>query len=200
MLYGSTLPYGESVTYWPLAEMVKSAAGIADDDPLDVAIEKLRDVCPAEEVADLLGLATGVLEAVHGEFSQQEIAWAGREWAERIARSTQPLILVFEDIHWAEEPMLDLIEHITTWVKDAPLMLLFLARTELLDVAPDWGGGRIRATSIELEPLPVEEPAQLVEGLLATASSPTARRHGAAGRCSTRPRAIRSSSRRRSAC
>ena len=171
VLKGRTLPYGESVTYWPLAEMVKSAAGIADNDPLDVAIEKLREFCPAEDVADLLGLATGVLEAVHGERSQQEISWAGREWAELTARSTQPLILVFEDIHWAEEPMLQLIEHMTAWTKDAPLMLLCLARTELLDVAPDWGGGRMRATSIELEPLQVEESEQLVEGLLATAAS-----------------------------
>jgi class 3 adenylate cyclase/tetratricopeptide (TPR) repeat protein len=170
VLKGRCLPYGESVTYWPVAEMVKSAAGIADDDPLDVAIDKLRECCPAEEVADLLGLATGVLEAVHGERSQQEISWAAREWAELTARSTQPLILVFEDIHWAEEPMLQLIEHMTTWVKDAPLMVICLARTELLDVAPEWGGGRVRATSIELEPLLPEESEELVEGLLATAS------------------------------
>jgi class 3 adenylate cyclase/tetratricopeptide (TPR) repeat protein len=166
VLKGRCLPYGESVTYWPLAEMVKSAAGIADDDPLDVAIEKLRDCCPAEDVADLLGLASGVLEAVHGERSQQEIAWAGREWAELTARSTQPLVLVFEDIHWAEDPMLQLIEHMATWAKDAPLMLVCLARTELLDVAPDWGGGRVRATSIELEPLQPQESEELVEGLL----------------------------------
>jgi class 3 adenylate cyclase/tetratricopeptide (TPR) repeat protein len=170
VLKGRCLPYGESVTYWPLAEMVKSAAGIADDDPLDVAIEKLRECCPAEDVADLLGLASGVLEAVHGERSQQEIAWAGREWAELTARSTQPLVLVFEDIHWAEEPMLQLIEHMATWAKDAPLMLVCLARTELLDVAPDWGGGRVRATSIELEPLRPQESEELVEGLLATAA------------------------------
>ena len=170
VLKGRCLPYGESVTYWPLAEMVKSAAGIADDDPLDVAIEKLRECCPAEDVADLLGLASGVLEAVHGERSQQEIAWAGREWAELTARTTQPLVLVFEDIHWAEEPMLQLIEHMATWSKDAPLMLVCLARTELLDVAPDWGGGRVRATSIELEPLRPQESEELVEGLLATAA------------------------------
>ena len=101
VLHGRCLPYGESITYWPLAEMVKGAADIADDDPLDVAIEKLRECCPAEAVADLLGLATGVLEAVHGERSQQEISWAAREWAQLMAQ-TQPLILVFEDIHWAE--------------------------------------------------------------------------------------------------
>jgi class 3 adenylate cyclase/tetratricopeptide (TPR) repeat protein len=170
VLKGRCLPYGESVTYWPVAEMVKSAAGIADDDPLEVAIEKLRECCPADDVADLLGLATGVLEAVHGERSQQEISWAAREWAEMTARSTQPLVLVFEDIHWAEDPMLQLIEHMATWVKEAPVMIICLARTELLDVAPEWGGGRVRATSVELEPLRPEESEQLVEGLLATAA------------------------------
>src|SRR5215211_1400094 len=92
VLSGRALPYGESITYWPLAEMVKASADIADDDPLDVAIDKLRACCPAEAVADLLGLATGVLEAVHGERSQQEIAWAAREWAELMA-TVQPLVL-----------------------------------------------------------------------------------------------------------
>src|ERR671932_1294986 len=133
VLPGRSLPYGEGVTYWPLAEMVKCAAGIADDDPLDVAIEKLRVCCEDEAVADLLGLASGVLKAVQGERSQQEIAWAARAWAERLSQD-QPLVLVFEDIHWAEEPLLELIEHLAEWVRDAPLLLLCLARPELLDV------------------------------------------------------------------
>src|SRR5205823_2533132 len=176
VLPGRSLPYGEGVTYWPLAEMVKCAAGIADDDPLDVAIEKLRAFCEDEAVADLLGLASGVLEAVQSEASAQEIAWAGREWAERLALE-QPLVLVFEDIHWAEEPLLELIEHLATWVREAPLLILCLARPELLDVRPSWGGGRLRATAIELEPLPREESEQLVDALLdGTELSETARR------------------------
>jgi class 3 adenylate cyclase/tetratricopeptide (TPR) repeat protein len=165
VLPGRSLPYGEGVTYWPLAEMVKCAAGIADDDPLDVAIEKLRAFCEDEAVADLLGLASGVLEAVQSEASAQEIAWAAREWAQRVAQE-QPLVLVFEDIHWAEEPLLELIEHLATWVREAPLLILCLARPELLDIRPSWGGGRVRATSIELEALQREESEQLVEALL----------------------------------
>jgi class 3 adenylate cyclase/tetratricopeptide (TPR) repeat protein len=171
VLSGRALPYGESITYWPLAEMVKASADIADDDPLDVAIEKLRECCPAEAVADLLGLATGVLEAVHGERSQQEIAWAAREWAELMA-GVQPLVLVFEDIHWAEEPLLDLIEHLASWVRNAPVLLLCLSRTELLDIRPEWGGGRVRATAIELEPLGSVESEELVDALLETTSGP----------------------------
>src|SRR5436189_71964 len=165
VLPGRSLPYGEGVTYWPLAEMVKCAAGIADDDPLDVAIEKLRAFCEDEAVADLLGLASGVLEAVQSEASAQEIAWAAREWGQRLAQE-QPLVLVFEDIHWAEEPLLELIEHLATWVREAPLLLVCLARPELLDLRPDWGGGRVRATAIELEALRRDESEQLVEALL----------------------------------
>ena len=135
MLSGRSLPLGEGVAYWPLAEMVKCAAGIVDDDPLDVAIEKLASFCEDEAVADLLGLASGVLEAVQAERSQQEIAWAGREWAQRLAQE-QPLVLVFEDIHWAEEPLLELIEHLVTWVREAPLLVISLAGPSCSTSAP----------------------------------------------------------------
>ena len=133
-----------------------------------------------------------MLEAVHGERSQKEIAWAAREWAQLMAQ-TQPLVLVFEDIHWAEEPLLELIEHLTDWVREGPLLILCLARPELLDIRSDWGGGRVRATSIELEPLGSAESEQLVTALKTDGplSAKTRRR------CWTRPAAIRSSSRRR---
>ena len=144
---GRSLPYGEGITYWPLAEMVKCAAGIADDDPLDVAIEKLRSFCEDEAVADLLGLASGVLEAVQAERSQQEIAWAGREWAQQLAQE-QPLVLVFEDIHWAEEPLLELIEHLATWVREAPLLLI-CARAARAARHPPRLGRRPRARDLD---------------------------------------------------
>src|SRR5438105_5450682 len=166
VLIGRCLPYGEGVTYWPLAEMVKASAGIVDNDPLDEAQEKLRACCEDEAVADLLGLAVGVLEAVEGERSQQDIAWAARAWAEQLAQA-QPLVLVFEDVHWGEEPLLELIEHLAASVREAPLLLVCLARPELLDVRPGWGGGRIRATTFELEPLQPEENELLIEALTA---------------------------------
>ncbi len=165
VLSGRCLPYGEGVTYWSLAEMVKAAAGISDDDPTAAAHEKLLVCCEDEAVAALLALAAGVLDAVEGERGQQEIAWAAREWAEQLA-AAQPLVLVFEDIHWAEEPMLELIEHLASSVREAPLLILCLARPELLDVRPSWGGGRVRATAIELEPLVREESEELVDALL----------------------------------
>ena len=165
VLAGRSLPYGEGITYWPLAEMVKVAAGITDDDPVQQAVSKLRACCGDDAVADLLALAAGVLEGIEAERSQQEIAWAAREWAAELA-SAQPLVLVFEDIHWAEEPLLDLVEHLAERVKDAPLMIVCLARPELLDIRPGWGGGRLRATAIELEPLGQEDSEQLVDALL----------------------------------
>jgi class 3 adenylate cyclase/tetratricopeptide (TPR) repeat protein len=163
---GRCLPYGEGITYWPLAEMVKAAAGIADDDPIDEALEKLRATCEIEAVADLLGLASGILAAVEGERSRQELAWAAKAWAQQLAEA-QPLVLVFEDIHWAEDPLLDLVEHLAAWVRDVPVLLLCLARPELLDVRPGWGGGRVRATAIELEPLAHAESEELADALLA---------------------------------
>ncbi|HEY2310619.1 MAG TPA: AAA family ATPase [Gaiellaceae bacterium] len=166
VLRGRCLPYGEGVTYWSIAEMVKASAGISDDDPLEEAFEKLRDACESEAVADLLGLAVGVLEAVEGERSQQDIAWAVRSWIEQLA-AVQPLVLVFEDVHWAEEPLLEVIEHIADWVRTAPVLLLCLTRPELLDARPAWGGGRLRAVTLELEALPDDEGAKLVRELAA---------------------------------
>ena len=164
ILCGRCLPYGEGVTYWPLAEMIKAAAGISDDDPLEEAFEKLRAYCEDEAVADLLGLASGLLEALEGERSPEEIQWAAREIMESLAK-VQPLVLFFEDIHWAADPMLELIEYLADWVR-SPLLILCLARTELLDVRPGWGGGRLRWTAIELEALGEEESAELVEALM----------------------------------
>jgi tetratricopeptide (TPR) repeat protein len=146
--------------------MVKAAAGITDDDPMETAREKLIECCGDEAIAELLGLASGVMEAVEGERGQPEIAWAAREFVDELA-DVQPLVMVFEDIHWAEEPLLELIDHLAQWVRERALLVLCLARPELLDVRPGWGGGRIRSTAIELEPLGREESEQLADALLA---------------------------------
>jgi class 3 adenylate cyclase/tetratricopeptide (TPR) repeat protein len=166
ILVGRSLSYGEGVTYWPIAEMVKVAAGISDDDPVQEAVEKLRECCGDDAVADLLALAVGVLEGIEAERSQQEIAWAAREWAAQLAEA-QPLVLFFEDVHWAEDPLLELIEHLAERVKDAPLVIVCLARPELLDIRPGWGGGSLRATAIELTPLAPDESEELLDALLA---------------------------------
>ncbi|HEY7381684.1 MAG TPA: AAA family ATPase [Gaiella sp.] len=165
ILSGRCLPFGDGVTYWPLAEMVKAASGISDDDPAEEALEKLRESCADDAIADLLGLAAGVLDTVGGGRTGQEIVWAAHEWAAQLAE-VQPLVLVFEDLHWAEEPLLDLVEHLADRVRDAPVVLLCLARPELLDTRPAWGGGRVRSVTVELGPLPAADSEELVDALL----------------------------------
>jgi class 3 adenylate cyclase/tetratricopeptide (TPR) repeat protein len=168
---GRSLPYGEGITYWPLAEMVKASAGIVDDDSSDRARDKLRAICREEAVAELLAVACGLVEGRGIDYGGQEIAWAAREWAEGLA-SCRPLVLGFEDAHWAEEPLLELIEDLASRVRDARVLILCLARPELLEVYPGWGGGRIRGATIELGALGDEDADQLVEALLVDAALP----------------------------
>ena len=172
-LSGRTLPYGEGVTYWPLASMIKASAGIMDDDPVGDAFEKLRASCESEAVADLLAAALGVLGAAEGERTQGELTWAALRWAEQLAEA-QPLVLVFEDIHWAEEPLLDLIEHLARSLRDAPVLIVVLARPELLDMRASWGGGIRSASSIDLAPLAEADSEELVAALLDRSEVPPA--------------------------
>ena len=171
VLTGRSLPFGEGIAYRPLAEMVQDAAGISEDDTPEEAIEKLREACSSDAVADLLGLASGVLDSVSGGRRGQEIAWAAHEWATNLAEA-QPLVLGFEDVHWSEEPLLDLVEHLADRIDDAPVLILCLARPELLDARPAWGGGRRRSITIELGPLPESETAELVDALVEGAELP----------------------------
>ena len=165
-LSGRTLPYGEGVTYWPLASMIKASAGITDDNPASEAFEKLRRSCESEAVADLLAAALGVLGAAEGERTPEELTWAALRWAEQLA-SLQPLVLVFEDVHWAEEPLLDLIEHLARSLRDVPVLVVAIARPDLLDARPSWGGGIRRASAIDLAPLAPTESEELAQALLA---------------------------------
>ena len=171
VLTGRSLPFGEGLAYRPLAEMVQAAAGISPDDSPEEAFEKLREACSSDAVADLLGLASGVLDTVSGGRRGQEIAWAAHEWAVSLAEA-QPLVLGFEDIHWAEEPLLDLVEHLADRIDDAPVLIVCLARPDLLESRPGWGGGRRRSIAIDLGPLPESETEMLVDALIADAVLP----------------------------
>jgi class 3 adenylate cyclase/tetratricopeptide (TPR) repeat protein len=170
-LAGRTLPYGEGVTYWPVASMIKESAGITDDDPANDAFEKLRVSCESEAVADLLAVALGVLGAAEGERTPDQLNWAALRWAEQLS-DAQPLVLVFEDVHWGEEPLLDLIEHLARSLRDAPVLIVAVARPELLDTRPSWGGGIRSAGAIDLAPLGRLESEELVDALLERAEMP----------------------------
>src|SRR5207247_9164731 len=111
-----------------------------------------------ERLAQLLGV-------VGASAAAEDTFWAVRRLFESIAR-TQPLVVDLDDIQWAEATLVDLIEHVADWTRDAPVLLLCSARPDLLDHRPTWGGGKRNATSIELEPLSTEETERLVAKLL----------------------------------
>ena len=174
-LTGRSLPYGEGVTYWPLAAMIKASAGITDDAPASEAFERLRLCCESEAVADLLAVALGVLGAAENGRSASELTWAVTLWAEQLAEA-QPLVLVFEDVHWAEEPLLGVVEHLARALRDSPVLIVCVARPDLLERRPTWGGGNPRAQALELGPLTVDQSHELVDALLAGSEVPSAQR------------------------
>ncbi len=119
--------------------------------------------------------AEGELASALGSGGAEEVFLAVRKLIERRAR-VRPLVLVFEDIHWAEATLLDLIEHLVDWTREAPLLVLCLARPELLDQRPAWAAGRVNVGSLTLEPLDEVESGQLIEGLLGRATLDAAAR------------------------
>jgi len=170
VLRGRCLPYGEGITFWPLAEAVREAAALGEKDDPQQASRKIVSLLAgeenAEQIAERVAALIGLVEAMPG--GEEESFWAVRKLFERLARE-QPLVAVFDDIHWAEPTFLDLIEHVADWSRDAPILLVCLARPELLDTRPTWGGGKLNATALSLEPLSAEESEQLIANLLGRA-------------------------------
>lgn len=167
---GRCLAYGQ-VSYGALADIVKADAKVRDDDAPEAAAERVRErlgelgadrETDAERVASVLQVLLGLRPS--GELARDAISEAGREYLEMLARRS-PLVVVIEDIHWADEGLLDLIEYVSRWA-EGPMLLLCLARHELLERRPGWAGGMPNATTIVLEPLDREENEQLVAGLL----------------------------------
>jgi class 3 adenylate cyclase/tetratricopeptide (TPR) repeat protein len=175
VLSGRALPYGEGVTYWPIASMIKQSAGIRDDDPAGEAFDKLRLCCESEAVADLLAVALGVLGAAQSDGTSEEITWAAVQWARQLA-DAQPLVLVFEDAQWADERLLDLVDHLARTLKDVPLLAVVLARHELAEAHATWGGGNPRAVALDLAPLDDDAMETLAAALLDGHDLPPAQR------------------------
>ncbi len=171
---GRCLSYGDGITYWPVGEIVRDATGIGTNSDTDAggdvaAIEAvLGDHPDSERIATLIGQVIGVTT---GEPSPEENPWAIRAFLEVLA-SDRPLVVVLDDLQWAQPLMLDLVEHIADWSQNAPILLIAMARPELLEVRPAWGGGKRFATMITLEPLSADETGQLVEQLLGRADLP----------------------------
>jgi class 3 adenylate cyclase/tetratricopeptide (TPR) repeat protein len=165
VLTGQCLPYGEGITYWPLAEMVRTASDAGADDDRLAARRGLEELLAgdeqAAEVADRVACAIGLVDDTA---SAQEIHWAVRRMFEVLARD-RPAVVVFEDIHWAEPPLLDLIDHVAEWSRSSPFLLVATARPDLLDQRPSWAGGKTNATTIQLEPLAAEDCGRLISAL-----------------------------------
>ena len=173
VLRGRCLPYGEGITYWPLAEVVKDVARAGGQDPGEQSVAiaaRLAGEEKAELIAERIAAALGL--GVPRGGTSEETFWAVRKLFEALAR-TGPLVVVFDDVHWAEPTFLDLVEHIALYSRDVPILLICIARPELLDTRPDWGGGKLNATSILLEPLSDEESRQLISNLLDRAPLPS---------------------------
>ncbi len=144
VLRGRCLSYGEGITYWPIGEIVRAAAGIGESDSADAARTKLRARLDGEPEADTI--AARVASAIGlstDPAPQEEVFWAIRKLWEHLA-GERPLIVIIEDIHWAEPTLLDLIEHIVDYTRDRPILLLCPARPELSAVREGWPGDRSR--------------------------------------------------------
>jgi len=168
---GRCLSYGEGVTYWALADMVRMRCGVAEDETEEAGVAKVRatlneHIPDADErafveprVLQLLGW--GVAEA--GERQQLFAAW--RLFFERLS-DVNPVVLLFEDLQWADESLLDFIEYLLEWSRNHPLFVVTLARPELVEKRPTWGAGQRAFTSIYLEPLSRQAMEELLNGLV----------------------------------
>jgi class 3 adenylate cyclase/tetratricopeptide (TPR) repeat protein len=177
---GRSLPYGSGIVFWALGEVLRAECGIVESDSSEKTWQKLRSYVGdlvgeanphSDREAALIGKLLGVdvpPELVPDEEDPERLREAFlsalRRGIEAMA-TRRPFVIAFEDIHWADDGMLDAIEHLAQWVR-APLMLVCLARDELLDRRPSWGGGRRSATQLMLSPLSDEHSRALVRALL----------------------------------
>ncbi len=171
---GRSLPYGEGVAFWALAEMVKAQAGILETDSAEIAetklIETMSDLVPdaseARWVETQLRRLVGVSAEEEGGGDRREEAFAAwRRFFEALAERL-PTVLVFEDLHWADDNLLDFVDYLVDWATDSPLLVLGTARPELLERRPGWGGGKSNAATVSLSPLSEEDTARLISSLL----------------------------------
>jgi class 3 adenylate cyclase len=160
---GRCLPYGEGITYWPVAEIVRELAGTG----AATAVAALAAEGAAEEEAELIASRLARIAGFEpGAVPGEEARWAVRKLLESIA-SRRPLVVVIEDIHWAEPTFLDLLEYLAARLAEVPVLLVCLARLELLDERPSWSAlGGEHATVLPLEPLSAGEADELLGRLL----------------------------------
>ena len=178
---GRSLPYGEGASFWALVEMVKAEAAILETDPpeevaakVNAAVEAVMpDEAESDWVEGHLRALAGVGEEVEpGPERRKEAFAAWRRFFEALARE-RPLVLVFEDLHFADDSMLDFVDHLVDWASGVPILVLATARPELLERRPGWGGGKPNVTTLAVAPLSDEETSRLIAALLERPLLPT---------------------------
>lgn len=191
---GRCLPYGEGITFWAFGEILKAHAGILDGESAEVATarwaEAIHDLFPdasdATWVQQSLGPLVGLGAAGTGAGGRDELFAAGRAFIEAVAER-DPLILVVEDLHWADPALIDFLEHLLTSVSVSPVLLIATARPELYAEYPAWGGGKRNAVSVALTPLSDDLTADLLTSLMADGFGSDEQRELLLERCSGNP-------------
>jgi class 3 adenylate cyclase/tetratricopeptide (TPR) repeat protein len=171
---GRSLPYGEAVPLWALSEIVKAQTGILEGDSAEAVQDKLHDEVSrlfpeAREAAwiesQLRPLARVAPEGEQGGDRRDESFAAWRRFLEGMAEH-RPLVLVFEDLHWADDELLDFIDHLIEWASGVPILIVGTARPELLERRSAWGGGKLNVTTLSLAPLSEADTSRLLASLL----------------------------------
>ena len=157
------LPYGTQLTYWPLRQVLFALVGLEPEAGPAILQERLAAWLQNPRYTDLLATSIGFGS---GEATDRSDVFAAWRFALEKASAEQPLVLVFEDLHWSSESLLDLVDHVMQSHADAPVLMLALSRPELLDRRPAWGGGRRNFSNVFLEPLSPEDIGALVRDLL----------------------------------
>jgi class 3 adenylate cyclase len=157
---GRCLPYGQGITYWPLGEILKEQFGILESDPPEALSLRLGE-------REILGLTIGldVARDLHPLAARDRLHAGWVEFIEELV-ADRPAVVLIEDIHWAEVPLLDLLDRLLRDMH-GPMLLIASTRPELFDLRPAWGGARRDASTIELEPLPAEAASRMLSELLA---------------------------------
>ena len=168
---GRCLPYGEGITFWPVAEVLRDAAGVSDRDSSDAARSKIRRLLAEDRDGELISARLAPLLGAAGSAATiQETFWGVRRLFEHLA-AERPLVVVFDDIQWGESTFLDLLEYAADWMRAAPVLILCQARPELFEVRPGWAMAKSNATLIPLEGLTEVETTTLIENLVGPAES-----------------------------
>jgi class 3 adenylate cyclase/tetratricopeptide (TPR) repeat protein len=171
VLQGRCLSYGDGITFWPIASVVMDAIGMKERDTQVEARRKVSellattadtDAADDELVSRRLGALLGLRAA---DVGIQETYWAVRKFLERLA-AREPLVVVFDDIHWGEATFLDLLDYLADWIQGVPVLILCQARPELLDARPGWMTAKPNASTVILTPLTEKQTDGLIRGLV----------------------------------